>query len=150
MSETTPENTTPFQPGDLLETIKKLHKSEYQRERPKGTRFTVEGYVPAEESEDGKPFYWGSTSGGLNNIIVPTKHVKLIKSANQMAQRTVPTVAELTRALNSALHVSADKFSIDETDQDQDSGTIECAGETEDGLRFAFTVSISQPYQADF
>lgn len=65
-------------------------------------------------------------------------------------KRLIPNARELAEALSPALHHAYDAeydvdgtFTVDETDVGGTGPTIEVSGETEEGVRFAFLVTIS-------
>lgn len=155
MTETTPTQTTEFTPiqeGSLVRLTRDV-PLEFNATRAfsKGTTFIIEEYVLANESDDGKPFYWGnSRPGNMNDICAPADAVELVKSKAQMDARTIPTRAQLVGLLSSAVMTSGNGFNINETDQDKATGVIECAGETDDGLTFAFVITLTNPHETDF
>lgn len=117
----------------------------------KGTTFIVEEYVTAKESDDGKAFYWGnSRPGNMNDICAPADAVELVKSKAQMEARTIPTRNQILELLSSAVMDSGNGFSINETNRDQANGMIECSGETDDGLTFAFHLTVTNLQETDF
>lgn len=140
-----------LEPGTLVETTRAVLK-EYDGidTWPAGTQFTIEDYVAEKESEDGVPFYWGSRNGGVYNIYAPADAVNMVKSAVEMNAPTIPTRAQIIDALGSALLCSGDGFSINETGKNPGYGTIECAGKTDEGLHFAFTIVLPEPHETDF
>lgn len=116
-----------------------------------GRLIEIEDFVSAEEAEDGIAFYWASShgTGNMNDVCVSAEHVEVVKTANQMNARRIPTMEELRDFLGSALLDSGDTFEITETDRDG-LGGVEIAGKTHDGLRFAATIQITSIYEADF
>ena len=113
----------------------------------KGATFEVEDYVPAEEAEDGIAFYWGSSHGGMNNLCVRADKVELVKTAEEMDARRIPTADAIIRALDCM--GDYDGFRIDEADAPE-GASREISGRTDDGLFFACTITVSNVHQADF
>jgi len=114
------------------------------RTYPKGHEFEVTDYVSAEESEDGVAFYWGNSGGGFGNVAVPASLVEQVLTAEEMRNRTPPSLAALTRVLHSLSGQDGVGFTLDEVDgHGHPDGTVDVYGETSNGLRFGFTVTIS-------
>lgn len=115
-----------------------------------GRLIEIEDFVSAEEAEDGIAFYWASShgTGNMNDICVAAEHLEVVKTAEQMSARRIPTMEELRDFLGSALLGNGDTFDITETDRD--GAGVEIAGKTRDGLRFAATIQITTIYEADF
>jgi hypothetical protein len=117
--------------------------------RSRAVVFEVEDYVSAEDAEDGVPFYWGSTAGGINNVTVPADSaLELIRTAKQQADRALPTVEELCQHLGSALLSDSDTYRISETMPDG-SRDVEVYGRTEDDLPFGFRVRVTGVWRTD-
>ena len=115
-----------------------------------GRLIEIEEYIDANEAEDGIAFYWASShgTGNVNDICVASEHVELVKTAEQMTARRIPTMEELRDFLGSELLGDGDTFEVTETDRDGNG--VEIAGKTRDGLRFAATIQITSIYEADF
>lgn len=148
---TAPEITIHPQ-GTMLELTREVPRIGRENQAwSEGTRFTVEEFVPA-AVEDGVSYpdsYNGSARGGFNNIDVPVDATKLVLSAQQMDQRTIPTSKDIMSELSSALHINGDSFNVNQTEPGG-AREIECYGSTDDGLDFGFTVTISEPQRTDF
>jgi hypothetical protein len=139
--------TEPMKRGALARTVTEtldVGRPSYFGTRlyPVGFEFEVEDYVSAEESEDGKAFYWGNAEGGGNNICVAAADVEQAKSAEEMAARVLPGAKELLDFAVSALLTGRDEIEVTETSRS--GGVIEGYGKTEDGLTFGFTMLIPQ------
>lgn len=118
--------------------------------RKQGFTFEVEDYIPAEVSEDGRAFYYGSADGGVNNVTVYADVVEQVMSPEQTRARTVPTIDAIARALGSQMcGVTTDGFVTDETSQ-EGHGVVLIVGQTTEGLRFAAQVQVLAVAQADF
>lgn len=115
-----------------------------------GDLVVIEDYVSAAESDDGIAFYWASShgTGNMNDLTPNAANVELVKTAEQMTARRIPTMEELRTFLGSALLGDGDTFEVTETDRD--GSGVEIAGKTRDGLRFAATIQITAIYEADF
>lgn len=114
----------------------------------KGYEFVVDDYVSAEESEDGQAFYWGSSVYGVGDVAVAASAVVKIMSASDMARRRPPTLAAIRRAVACDLLIGhAADFTLDETDASGGGDEIDVYGETDDGLRFGFTLTVSNVYE---
>jgi hypothetical protein len=103
-----------------------------------GTEFEVEDYVTAEQAEDGVAFYWGSRHGGINNVTAAASSIEVVRTAEQMRARRVPTCEEVARGLS--LLGDHDTFDCDETEPD--GSLVTCYGATPDGLRVAVEVRV--------
>lgn len=112
-----------------------------------GTQFEVEDYVSAEDAEDGVAFYWGSTNGNLNNVTAAASAVELVKTAEQMRDRSVPTPTAMAHALGLSLLGDHGLLEADETEVDDDCVLI--YGETPDGLRAEVRVKVVSVYRVD-
>lgn len=115
-----------------------------------GRLIEIEDYIDANEAEDGIAFYWASShgTGNMNDVTVDARHVEVVRTADQMTARRIPTMEELRDFLGSALLDEGDTFEVTETDRDGPG--VEIAGKTHDGLRFAATIQITSIYEADF
>lgn len=115
-----------------------------------GRLIEIEEYIDANEAEDGVAFYWASShgTGNMNDICVAAEHVAVVKTAEQMNARRIPTMEELRDFLGSELLGDCATFEVTETDRDGNG--VEIAGKTRDGLRFAATIQITSIYEADF
>jgi len=134
----------------LIEEYTFEHAIGGPRTYPKGHEFEVTDYVSAEESEDGVAFYWGNTGGGFGNIAVPANLVEQAMSAEEMANRTPPSLATLTGLLHELCGQDGVGYTIDEVDgHGQPDGVAQVYGETDHGLRFGFTVTISNVHVTD-
>lgn len=149
MTDTSP---TPLDRGTLVKLTRDV-PADFSGDRvyTKGQTFTIEDYVSVEESEDGIPFYWGNTrADNINDICAPADAVELVKSKAQMDARIIPTRAQMMDMLGSAVMSDGNGFTVNESYKDSSSGVIECAGETDDGLTFAFNITVTTPHETDF
>lgn len=144
--------STLLKPGTLVEiTSVEPRETFLVGPWPVGTQFITGEYVSEKESGlNATAFYWGDMNGGTNNIWAPADSVKVIKTVTEMESRTVPTREQVMQELGSALLVIGDGFRITEATMDRSIGTIKCAGTTDDGLHFAFTVALTPPRETDF
>lgn len=143
-AETTP---APFETGTLLR-VTETHDVD-GTSIGKGEEFTVSDFWPGGDPDEGFipfPFYCGDANGGSNNRQAAADKVELVKTAEQMAARRVPTpeaiIAELTCLGD------YDGFRTDEADRPA-GASREISGITDDGLPFAFTITVSNVYEAD-
>lgn len=137
--------------GSLAKIIRDIPADDHNHALHEGQLIEIEDYVSAEEADDGIPFYWASThgTGNQNDVSVNADCVELVKTAEQMQARRIPTVTEIRDFLSSALLDDGEGFSVTETDRDGENG-VEIAGQTDDGLRFAGTIRITSLFEADF
>lgn len=147
----------PIEEGALARTTTDIIRDkggERERRYPKGHEFVVEDYVSAEDSEDGVPFYWGSThkSGNMNDVVVEARHVELVKSEAVMSARTLPSAKAIAEYLGSeSLGGFGGKgFTFNEADYSAGDGTLELYGSTDDGLPVGVTVKVIRIVQVDF
>ena len=118
----------------------------------KGREFVVEDYVSEADSEDGIPFYWGSSfkSGNMNDVVVRAEFVELVKSQADLSARTLPSAKSIAKYLASeALGFGGDDFSFDEADYSAVDGTFEVYGRTAEGLPPSVTVKVIRIVQVD-
>lgn len=145
--------STPIIEEGALARITRDITDEYsKRQYRKGHEFIVEDYVSAEESEDGIPFYWGSThkSGNINDVVVVHDAVELVKSSADLAARTLPSAKAIAAYLaGEALGFGGDDFSFREADYSAGDGSLELYGRTADGLPMGVTVKVIRIVQVD-
>lgn len=145
MSATTDTSpaVTAFPRGTMLRATR---QDEYGEIRA-GAVFEVEDYISASEAEDGHAFYIGSGNGWSGSAI-RAECVELVMSAVEADARVIPSMPSIQSALSSAMHSMDASFTIDETSV---SGTnaVEVYGETEEGLRFSFVVTVSDLHKTD-
>lgn len=140
------ETTTPIAEGALVRLTREVH------DLRAGTEFRIGEYLeprPEAEREDDEidvPHYYGDVNGGCNNVFAPADAVELVKSAEAMAARKVPTVGEIAQELGITDGWS-DAFEIDEWIRSGDE--IECYGKTAEGLPFGFTVKVTATWETD-
>lgn len=151
MTITQKPTQTPIPEGSLIVTTDTSANLAWWRasEYPKGTRAIVEDYVSAEDAEDGHAFYWASSNGGLNNVVIAAEHAQLMKTPKQLAQSRVPSTEVLKEYLGSALLGDGDSFDITETDRSEDERTVAIYGRTDDGLSFGVHLTFSEPFETD-
>lgn len=114
-----------------------------------GRLVTIEDYVSAEDSEDGKPFYWASSQQGVNDVVLNVDDFDEAYSSAEVRARRPPTLARLAKALSSEVHGDwSDLVEIDETNVDE--ATIVCFGSTQDGLRLMIRLRVSSVQVVDF
>lgn len=111
-----------------------------------GTEFEVEDYVSAEEAEDGVAFYWGSNNGGSNNVTAAAAGLEVVRTAEEMRARTIPTCEEVARGLN--LLGDHDVFDADEIEPE--GAHVILYGSTPDGLRVAVDVKVCGVTRVDW
>ena len=116
----------------------------------RGDTFIIEDYVSAEESEDGIPFYYGSSNDGINNVCVLARDVEQVLSVEEVRSRKIPSVKEILDVVASNMLGSSNGIDIDESYKDPDAGVVEFYGQTDEGLSFAFTLSVGSIQRSDF
>lgn len=143
--------SNPIESGALAKITRDIPADDHNPTLHTGQLIEIEDYVSAEEADDGIPFYWASShgTGNSHDICVNADSVEVVKTAEQMNARRIPTVSELRQFLGSALLDDGEGFRVTETDRDGENG-VEIAGQTNDGLRFAATIQITTIYEADF
>lgn len=117
-----------------------------------GKEFVVEDYVAAADSDDGIPFYWGSShqTGNMNDVVVLADAVELVKSGAAMAARALPPASAVAEHISSeALGFGTDEFRFDEADYSAGDGTFELYGRTSEGLPMAVTVKVIRIVEVD-
>lgn len=139
--------TKPYPPGSLVRVIED-HEVDGSWVY-KGAEYTVTEFVPAGDPEDDElpyDWYWVEDAYGSNREVRADK-VELVKTAEQMAARRIPTAEQII----AQLHCLGDYegFELNAADS-PDIDSREISGMTDDGLRFAFTITVSSIYQADF
>lgn len=140
--------TTPFPQGTLVR-VTETHEVGDET-ISKGEEFTVSDYwggdARGREGYIDFPFYYGDASGGCNNRVAAADKVELVKTAEQMNARRIPTPEEIVAELNCL--GDHDGFEISQADR-PDGASRELSGHTKDGLFFACTITISNVYQGD-
>lgn len=148
----TTDTTHPIEAGALCRTTEDVALDGSNYIYQKGKEFVVEDYVSAADSEDGIPFYWGSShqTGNMNDVVVRAEFVELVKSSADMAARTLPSAKQITNYLaGEALGFGNDKFSFSEADYSGGDGTLELYGRTAEGLPLGVTVKVIRIVQVD-
>lgn len=147
----------PIKEGSLARTTAAVIRDagdKRERRYPKGHEFIVEDYVSADDSEDGIPFYWGSThkSGNMNDVVVEASCVELVKTEAAMSARTLPSAQAIAEHLGSEAlgGFGGQGFSFNEADYGAGDGTLELYGSTDDGLAVGVTVKVIRIVQGDF
>lgn len=115
----------------------------------KGEEYIIEDFVPAGDPEDDYlpyDWYWTEDTYGSNRDIRADK-VELVKTAEQVAARRIPTAEQIIRELDCM--GDHDGFRIDEADAPE-GASREISGRTDDGLFFACTITVSNVYRADY
>lgn len=126
----------PFEAGTLI--------------KHRGQVWTVDGYVGADEADDVVPFYYVSApERGEYGQDVTASEAEFFMSAADAAKRTVPTVEAIRRFLGELCGEETEEFEVDEVGP-VDETTVELAGSTSDGLRFAARVRVLDVRQTDF
>lgn len=115
---------------------------------PVGTEFVVDEYIPAEKSEGGVPFYWGSRPPSSGDLSVPADCVALVKTAEEMAARKIPTRQQVMDEISLELLSSFESFDTDESVEDGEASR-EVYGKTADGLPFAFKITVESVWETD-
>ena len=141
----TETTTTPFPNGTLVRVTETHDVGEDSISA--GEEFAVSDYwhgdARGQEGYIDFPFYYGDADGGMNNRMAAADKVELVKTAEEMAARRIPTADEIV----SELHCLGDYdgFRITQADR-PDGASRELSGYTTDGLYFACTITISNVY----
>lgn len=115
-----------------------------------GMKYTVGVYVSEEESDweipegSGKAqaFYWLNSDDGTE-AAVPAKHVEALRSAEEMAARTLPTLGEARKFLRHLCGEEGASFSIDEVDYSGvDATPVLLHGTAHNGLPVTIVVQV--------
>ena len=114
------------------------------RQYPAGFEFEVEDFVSAEQSEDGRAFYWGSAGGGGNNICVLAADVEQVKSTEEMDARALPEAKQLLDFICSAMLGDGEGMTIE--GMHMEDREIAGFGTTDDGLDFEFSIPLTEIY----
>jgi hypothetical protein len=116
-----------------------------------GLEFQVEYYATAEEadSDDGMGYYLGNRDGGFNNVEVREDHIELVRSAQEMGQRKLPTPQEVAEVIADEV-MGFNDLNIDEADYSDPNGSLELVGTTPEGLRFVAYVKVLAIDHADY
>ena len=109
-----------------------------------GLEFEVEDYATAEQSEDGKAFYYGSTGDNYNDVCVYEEDVEEARSLEEMRARTIPAPSEILNSLSSSFWGSNDGFDINLSTTNTTDNSIEFEGTTKEGLHFGFTFKLTE------
>lgn len=141
--------THPIEVGALARVKEDTALGEYKLRA--GREFIVEDYVNEVDSEDGVPFYWGSSfkTGNMNDVVVVADVVELVKSRAQMEARTLPDVKAVAEFLASEALSGNDKFDFSEADYGSQDGSLELLGRTDDGLPFVADIKVIRVVQVD-
>jgi hypothetical protein len=83
----------------------------------------------------------------MNNVVADAAKVELAKTAETMRGRQVPTAAQIISELHCMDRYEG--FELNEADRPH-GASRELSGVTDDGLPFAFTITVSNVYRADF
>ena len=133
------KTTAPFAEGTKVRLNRDVKRMPpFDHDRRKGDVAYVESYVPAEESEDGVPFYWLDNNDGTSFGIAGADAVELVMDAKAVAARRPPTVAELFSAIGWLDDPLITGCSLD-------GSTVTLYGETDEGLEFSVDVTFSKP-----
>lgn len=128
-----------FSIGDEVEVIESITESD--NEIRAGQKMVVEDYVPAEESEDGKAFYWLNHQNGYNNRNrwALESNLNLVASASEVSKRTVPTIEAIAKSIK--IDPWGGDFSWDSIEPCGE-GRVGITGRTSDGLEFVTEVQV--------
>ena len=135
-----------IEPGAMARTTQAFNENGYTYRE--GMKFTVEEHATAEQAEAAYGYYMGSNNSGFNNVEVREDHVELVRSAQEMAARQVPTPAEVAECIASEL-MGFNDLNIDEADYSDKNGFLELCGRTPEGLRFVANVKVLGVYEVD-
>lgn len=152
METNTEATITPIESGALARITHDSAPQWQDCSYKSGKLIMIEDYVSAAIAEDGVAFYWASShrTDNINDVTIDARHVELVKSRAQLEGRTIPTRAQILDALGTALLCDGEGFTVSEANKDTEHFTIECAGTTDDGLHFAFELTVPEPHETDF
>lgn len=153
----TESTTTPMKQGAIARPTRIVKDLGTGREYDVTDRFEVEEFLTAgdpEQGEIGVDFYYGNINGGYNNLALPADAVEEVMSADKAAARKPPSAQEIMGEISGELLGSFDGFRTDEvtreslTREDPQSSAI-VFGRTEDGLTFAYEISVKRVWKTD-
>lgn len=114
-----------------------------ERELRKGDEFEVEDFVGAQETEDGKAFYWLQRSDG-SSVCVRDGVLEAIRTAKEQRARVLPDAKELlTLVSNTVIHGDG----VYETTLDGTS--IAVYGRADNGLTYGFRLALTGIWKTD-
>lgn len=113
------------------------------RELRKGAEFEVEDFVPAEEAEGDKAFYWLQRSDG-SSACVRDGVLEVIRTAAQQRARPLPDSKELLALVSNGL---IGEEGIYETTVDGKG--IEVYGRADNGLTYGFRLVLTGIWKTD-
>jgi hypothetical protein len=142
---------TPIEIGAMGRMLRRTeHLDGGGRSYNRGDTFIIDDYVSAEESEDGYAFYYGSRNEGYGNVCVRARDVEQVMTVEEVRRRELPSTKELLDAVSFQMLGGWGDIDIDETYKDPEAGVVELYGQTAEGLRFVFTLSVQDIQRADF
>lgn len=136
--------STEIFPYGTLVRVTEAHQLDGEHRVEKGQEFTVDAYVSA-ESDDGIAYYVGDDDHWTATYAAPDK-VELVKTAEQLAARRIPTAEQIIAELSCLDDYEG--FELNAADAPE-GASRELSGVTDEGLPFAFTITVSNIYQAE-
>lgn len=114
-----------------------------ERELRKGDEFEVEDFVSAQETEDGKAFYWLQRSDG-SSVCVRDGVLEEIRTAKEQRARVLPDAKELLTLVSDAV-IHGD--GVYETTLD--GASIAVYGRADNGLTYGFRLALTGIWKTD-
>lgn len=140
----------PIEPGSMVRVLQPtVDLYDSKRTYPEGFEFEVEMFEKDYGEHEGDKdfiqgdYYMGNANGGYSNVAVPADSVRMVMSAEEMANRQGPTLAQLTEWVADSLGDIADSGTVHSSDRNDAEGTVEFFGTMENGLEFTFSVKIT-------
>ena len=150
-------DTTIFPEGTLVKVTKENASLDDSHLRV-DQLLEVEFFVSAEESEDGVAFYGANKPNFGGFVAVSPDAIEQHMTPEEVANRKPPSTQAIRELVASGVMRMYDEgydkeaelsFTVDETNWDGEAA-MEVYGETEQGLRFGFRVTIGDVWQTDF
>lgn len=141
-----------LEPGTLVRFTQDVHDVSSGRTIREGWIAEVEDFVSAEESDwDGKPFYWGVRGDGVSSVCFPADCFEVTMTAAEASAREVPSLQDIRRLIAHALCGSEGHGvkMIDEAETYGSGPEVTLYGEADNGLRFAFSVTVEAPWRVE-
>lgn len=150
------EEFVPIERGSYARVTKTHTLVEGWKELREGDVFEVEEFYDADpgagEDMISEAHYEGNANGGWSNVLADARYVELQMTPEQARNREVPTAQAITRQL--MVLDSYYGFEVNASDAPYEISegvwAVDAYGETDEGLTFGFTVTVSNVEETDF